>query len=133
MITANQDIALLLSRGADAAAILDALQQSGGYDFAATAPAMRVCPGSHECLMGLAPTRDIAIELLELIGEQGKTRSWAISGCPNSCSQPQLADVGIACSALHKEDHGQTRSALRHLPAYRCRTRIVLGNGSHCG
>ena len=106
MITPNQDIALLLSQAADAAAILEALQQSAGCDFAATAPAMRVCPGSHECTMGLAPTRDLAIKLLELIGEQDRTRSWAISGCPNSCSQPQLADVGILCSALHKDDSG---------------------------
>lgn len=107
MITANQDIALLLSHGVEAAAILDALQQSAGLDFAVTAPAMRVCPGNHECLMGLASTRDVAIELLELIGEQGRTHSWAISGCPNSCSQPQLADVGIVCSALHKDEDGK--------------------------
>jgi sulfite reductase beta subunit-like hemoprotein len=107
MITANQDIALLLSHGVEAAVILDALQQSAAYDFAVTAPAMRVCPGSHECLMGLAPTRDVAIELLELIGEQGRTQSWAMSGCPNSCCQPQLADVGIVCSALHKDENVQ--------------------------
>ncbi|WP_191965725.1 nitrite/sulfite reductase [Oryzomonas sagensis] len=107
MITANQDIALLLSRGVEAAPILDALQQSTGLDFAATAPAMRVCPGSHECRMGLASTRDVATELLGLIGEQGRTQSWAISGCPNSCSQPQLADVGIVCSALRKDEDGK--------------------------
>jgi len=107
MVTADQDIALLLSRGVEAAAILDTLRQAAGYDFAVTAPAMRVCPGSHECLMGLAPTRDVAVELLERIGEQGRTQSWAISGCPNSCSQPQLANIGIVCSALHKDEAGE--------------------------
>ena len=124
MITANQDIALLLSHGVEAAAILDALQQSVGLGHAVTTPVMRVCPGSHECLMGLAPTRDIASELSALMGEQGRTRSWAISGCPNSCSQPQLADVGIVCSALHKDENGQ------RTPRYAIYRRSDAGLGS---
>ena len=30
----------------------------------------------------------------------------AISGCPNSCSQPQLAQVGVVCATLARVDDG---------------------------
>ena len=41
------------------------------------------------------------------MGETGEKLSWAISGCPNSCSQPQLADVGIITSKLVKGDNDE--------------------------
>src|SRR6185369_10657451 len=107
MVTANQDIALLLPPGSDAAAELAALQQATGLVSAGPTSALRVCPGNHECLMGLAATRDVARELLAHIGEQGQKLSWAISGCPNSCTQPQLADMGIVTSALVKGETGE--------------------------
>ncbi|TLM68117.1 MAG: nitrite/sulfite reductase [Deltaproteobacteria bacterium] len=66
----------------------------------------RVCPGSHECRMGLAPTRDVARRLTATLGPQGQALTWAVSGCPNSCSQPQLADVGVVTSKLVKEEDG---------------------------
>lgn len=107
MVTANQNIALLSEPGTDAAAELDRLQQATGMATAGPAPALRVCPGSHECLMGLSATRDVARELLTHIGKRGQKLSWALSGCPNSCSQPQLADVGIVSSALVKGENGE--------------------------
>lgn len=63
----------------------------------------RVCPGSHLCRMGLAPTRDLARAILEAANPQIKAQRLAISGCPNSCSQPQLADIGIVTTGLHRE------------------------------
>lgn len=107
MVTANQNIALLLMPGTDAAAELDRLQQATGMAASGPTPALRVCPGSHECIMGLSATRDVARELLEQIGERGQKLSWALSGCPNSCTQPQLADVGIVSSALVKGESGE--------------------------
>jgi sulfite reductase (ferredoxin) len=107
MVTANQNIALLLPPGADAVAELGALQRATGLASAAPAPTLRVCPGNHECLMGLTATRDVARELLAHIGAQGQKLGWAISGCPNSCTQPQLADVGIVSSALVKGEEGE--------------------------
>lgn len=105
-VTANQNIVLLLPPGGDAAAELRALQQATG--LASAGPALlRVCPGSHECQMGLAATRDIARELLAYIGAQGQALDWAVSGCPNSCTQPQLADVGIVTTALVKGEDGE--------------------------
>lgn len=105
MVTADQDIALQLSPGVDAAAELDGLRHSTG--LTAVAPALRVCPGNHECLMGLTATRDVARGLLAYIGNEGQKLSWAISGCHNSCTQPQLANVGIVSSTLVKGEDGE--------------------------
>ena len=67
----------------------------------------RVCPGSHECRMGLAPTRDVARSVLEAMGPKGEPLSWAIAGCTNSCSQPQLAEAGIVATKLAKGEDGE--------------------------
>ena len=107
MVTANQDIALQLSPGLDAAAELKILQQSVGLIQAGASATLRVCPGSHECKMGLAATRDVARVLQKQIGERGQKLSWALSGCPNSCTQPQLADVGIVTTTLVKGEDGE--------------------------
>jgi sulfite reductase beta subunit-like hemoprotein len=68
--------------------------------------------------MGLVPTRDLAQELIRAMGPSARSRTWAISGCHNSCSQPQLADIGIFVSGLAKDDfgHAQPRftALLRH-------------------
>lgn len=105
-VTVNQNIVLLFPPGGDAATKLRALQQATGLASAGP-PLLRVCPGSHECQMGLAATRDIARGLLACIGAQGQALDWAVSGCPNSCTQPQLADVGIVTAALVKGEDGE--------------------------
>ena len=105
VITADQDLALFLP---DEAARTLAIRDLA--DLLAGTPelqiACRICPGSHECRMGLAPTRDIARQVLAALGPQARTLTWAISGCPNSCSQPQLADVGIVTGKLVKHEDG---------------------------
>ncbi len=60
----------------------------------------RICPGSHECRMGLGLTREIASSIVQKMGPKGENLVWAMSGCPNSCAQPQLADVGVVISRL---------------------------------
>ena len=107
MVTANQDIALLLAPGSDAAALLQTLQQTTGLAADGLPPALRICSGSHECRMGLTATRELAGEIRTHIGEQGQKLSWALSGCHNSCTQPQLADVGIVTSSLVKDAQGE--------------------------
>ncbi|PKN13619.1 MAG: nitrite reductase [Deltaproteobacteria bacterium HGW-Deltaproteobacteria-4] len=67
----------------------------------------RICPGNHECRMGLAPTRVIAREILDGLPNAGLGLTYAISGCSNSCSQPQLADVGIITTALRASGEGE--------------------------
>lgn len=107
-VTGGQNIAFALATGVDAAAARQALAGAG---FAGSAPeeriACRVCPGSHECLMGLAPTRDLARSILAALGPAAATLDYALSGCPNSCSQPQLAAVGIVTARLATGDDGR--------------------------
>ncbi len=107
MVTANQNIAMQLAPGVDADKELNRLQQLTGLVSTTSTPTLRVCPGNHECKMGLTATRDIAGKLLAQIGEQGNKLTWALSGCHNSCTQPQLADVGIVSSALVKGENGE--------------------------
>jgi ferredoxin-nitrite reductase len=107
MVTANQDIALLLAQGVDATGELDKLCQLTGMAFNKGDPAFRICSGSHECRMGLAATRNVAERIMAHISPVGKKLSFALSGCANSCSQPQLADVGIVASCLIADDDGR--------------------------
>lgn len=104
MVTADQDIAFHLDETADSAKASADLERSG---LSTSDVNFRVCPGNSTCLVGLSPTREIAGRLKNTMGEKGKTLTWAISGCPNSCSQPQLADVGIITSSLVKGEDGE--------------------------
>lgn len=108
-VTADQNLALVPSAAAARTALEAALAAAGLGDVAAdagVARTLRVCPGSHLCRMGLAATRDLARQLLSDLGPQGRRLSWAISGCPNGCAQPQLADVGILVSKALKDASG---------------------------
>lgn len=105
MVTADQDIAFHLDETADSAKASADLERSG---LSTSDVNFRVCPGNSTCLVGLSPTREIAGRLKNTMGEKGKTLTWAISGCPNSCSQPQLADVGIITSSWSREDGERT-------------------------
>ena len=58
--------------------------------------------------MGLAPTRDIAGALLDAMGPVARSFSWAISGCPNCCAQPQLAQVGVVATRLVSDPEGRS-------------------------
>ena len=105
VLTADQDLILFLpDQAARALAARDLADLLAGTPELQVA--CRICPGSHECRMGLAPTRDIARQVLTALGPQARTLTWAISGCPNSCSQPQLADVGIVTGKLVKTEDG---------------------------
>jgi sulfite reductase beta subunit-like hemoprotein len=96
-ISREQNLLVSLSAGVDEPALSTALQQAGLLPAEPTLHC-RVCPGSHACPKGLVPTRDLARQLDEILGSQGRSLNWAISGCPNGCSQPQLADCGIVAT-----------------------------------
>lgn len=93
-ISREQNLLVSLSTGVDEPALRTALQQLGLLSDEAVLQC-RVCPGSHECPKGLVATRELLGRLDETLGPQGQAQNWAISGCPNGCSQPQLADYGI--------------------------------------
>jgi len=98
--TVDQNIAFQLSAGVKPDQATDELAALAGDAAAAAQVTFRVCPGNHECKMGLAATRDIAKTVIAAMNPAAKARTWAVSGCPNSCTQPQLADYGIVSSKL---------------------------------
>ena len=101
MVTPDQNLAFLPANGIDGAAAGRELEEAGFNRVSLPGPTVfRVCPGNHECLAGLAPTRDVARAVMDSLGPEGAKLTWAVSGCPNSCTQPQLADVGIVTSRL---------------------------------
>lgn len=110
VLTCDQNVALILKEGANLDTAESALAAEG-YNGGSKEErvTVRVCPGNHECRMGLSPTRDVAHAMLEAMGPQGEALSWAIAGCPNSCSQPQLAAVGVVTSKIEKMENGELR------------------------
>lgn len=106
--TADQNIAILASSTSEETAIHAALKEAKlGESSSLMIANFRVCPGNHECRMGLSATRDVASQVIGLAGESASSKSWAISGCRNSCSQPQLADYGIVTSKFAAEENGE--------------------------
>jgi len=93
-ISPEQNLLISLAADLDPRPLKQALQ-AAGWPLDDQALNCRVCPGSHACPKGLVPTRDVARQLDKILGEQGRSLDWAVAGCPNSCSQPQLADYGI--------------------------------------
>lgn len=107
MATADQNIAFHLSPASDPVVAAAALSETGfAGDSRENRVLFRVCPGSHECRMGLAPTRDIASAIIERMGPAAELLTWAISGCSNSCAQPQLAEAGVIVSRLAPDAQG---------------------------
>lgn len=98
--TADQNIAFPLSVDVDPEGAAAELAVLAGADTDDARVTFRVCPGNHECRMGLAATRDIAKIVIAALSPNARSLTWALSGCANSCSQPQLADYGIVSSKL---------------------------------
>lgn len=109
-LTADQNVAFLLADPGQQERAAKALAEAG---FAGSAleeqVRFRICPGSHACRLGLAPTRDVAREVIAAMGPALRSLDWAISGCGNSCAQPQLADVGILAVKSVKGEDGTRR------------------------
>ncbi len=109
-LTADQNVALILNDPEKAGSLKQSLQDAGLLGkLPEQEVRFRICPGSHECRMGLAPLRDVARELIGAMGEQARLLTWAISGCPNSCSQPQLADYGVLTVKKVAGEDGERR------------------------
>ena len=109
IVTADQNVAFYVS-GDIAAARRELARLGFGGDTKLEQVCFKVCPGSHECRMGLAPTRDLARQIIAAVGPGAGAARWAISGCHNSCAQPQIADYGIVASGMAKDDDGNRSS-----------------------
>jgi len=106
-VTADQNLALLPNDAAQRQQLVELLTNAGFAGIDQPQAVLRVCPGNHECRMGLAATRELAGQLQQRFGERLHGRTLAISGCCNSCAQPQLADFGILASKSVKGEDGK--------------------------
>ena len=106
-VTNDQNIALLAGNKQESEVLSRKLQETGFFEQPFAFPSrFRVCPGNHECRMGLSPTRDVAASLCKAMPSRLQSESWAISGCRNSCPQPQLAGYGIVSKKLMTDADG---------------------------
>lgn len=114
-LTPGQDIALITDSPGKLPALVNAVRLTGlegavsGEHFA-----FSVCPGRGNCSRALCHTREIALSLEKLLKASG-AKSAALSGCPNSCAQPQLADIGIICVKMKKKEDGSAAGYFRIL------------------
>jgi ferredoxin-nitrite reductase len=63
------------------------------------------CTGAQFCNFALVETKNRAVEIAKVLSEQIElTRSVRIhwTGCPNSCGQPQVADIGLMGTKVRK-------------------------------
>ncbi len=106
-LTADQNLLVLLPAEVERQSLLEQLQAAGILnDQPENRVRFRICPGNHECRMGLAATRDVARQICQAIDGKEFAGTLAISGCANSCAQPQLATLGIITSKAVKQDDG---------------------------
>ncbi len=79
------------------------------------------CPGTETCNLALTASRGAATAIIDALAAAGLgdvPLTINVSGCPNSCAQPQMADIGLT---------GHVRRVGRHeAPGYR----ILLGGGA---
>ncbi len=64
------------------------------------------CTGAHFCGVGLVETKNRAIELVEQLEaayDIPQTVRVHFSGCPNSCGQSQVADIGLMGAPAKKD------------------------------
>jgi sulfite reductase beta subunit-like hemoprotein/nitrite reductase/ring-hydroxylating ferredoxin subunit len=64
-------------------------------------PSIRACTGSAVCALGITKAPDAGVTLLNnpALGRNSSLRVH-VSGCPNSCAQHQVGDIGLAGSKV---------------------------------
>lgn len=97
-LTPNQNV-MLRHVPLDAVPLIrDVLQSVGlGLEGADQSQDVRVCTGGPVCLLAITPSQRVGAELLAhpaLLRNSGLRVH--VSGCPNACSQHQIADIGFS-------------------------------------
>lgn len=99
-ITARQALVARDVATADLARLYDELAAAGlGGGPSPSAPDVVSCPGTETCNLALTASRGAAqaiADLLDRRGLAGEPVTVNVSGCPNSCGQQQLADIGLS-------------------------------------
>ena len=117
--TVRQNLVVRDLRPGDVPKLYDILSESGlGDSGAERASNIVSCPGAETCNLALTASRGVAsatIDALVAAGLGDVGVSINVSGCPNSCGQQQMADIGLS---------GQVRRVgVDEAPGYR----ILLG------
>jgi len=69
------------------------------------------CPGAETCQLGIAASRGLAraiedhLKAEKIAGEDVESIRIKVSGCPNSCGQHHIADIGFFGGAKKVNDH----------------------------
>jgi ferredoxin-nitrite reductase len=65
---------------------------------------LRACTGAAVCALGITRAPDGAKQLADLVSlARNSSLRVHVSGCPNSCAQHQVADIGLAGTRLRVE------------------------------
>jgi len=97
-LTPNQNV-MLRHVPLDAVPLIrEVLQSVGlGLEGADQSQDVRVCTGGPVCLLAITPSQRVGAELLEHPAlHRNSGLRVHISGCPNACSQHQIADIGFS-------------------------------------
>lgn len=101
-LSRDQDAVLRDVALADIAAIRAALAARGLFlSGEGSAPTVRACTGSAVCALGITSAPDTGRSLVDrpALARSSSLRVH-VSGCPNSCAQHQVADIGLAGSKV---------------------------------
>ena len=130
-VARDQNLVLPAVRRADLHTLYEGLRRAGLDDSSAgTALDVTSCPGADTCALGITSSKGVAgavrQALLPLAGNgaaaalQGVTIK--VSGCPNSCGQHHIANIGL---------HGVARTINgRQVPAYQIHLGGAIGDGT---
>ena len=101
-LSRDQDVVLRDVLLADVATVRDALRTRGLYlGGEAHTPSIRACTGASVCALGITRAPDVGRELLRRPGlGRNSTLRVHVSGCPNSCAQHQIGDIGLSGSKV---------------------------------
>ncbi len=98
-LSTAQNIRLLDVKDEDEQKIKDALIGAGAVlKGPGKFPIPRICVGSSYCKLGMVDTADFTNKIMAKFGNRVDVKpkfKIAISGCPASCSNPMMTDIGI--------------------------------------
>ena len=126
--TQAQNLVLRWIPGNKIYAVWKALQTCGlGESGVATIRDVVSCPGTDSCKLGITSSMGLnraiseRLELMNVTDPLTKQVFINISGCPNSCGQHHLGNIGFHGAAMKNDD--------RQIPAYN----VFLGGDRHEG
>jgi len=106
--TQDQDLLLVSVPRTSIGAVTGELQNLTFWPCDRGLPAVVACAGAATCKLGLCLSRNLANAIRQRIAgiqvpAQVRGKTIRISGCPNSCGQHLIADIGLAGRAFRTE------------------------------